>query len=176
MLAFYFCLQLLGIVTRKMKVIAAYLLAVLGGNTTPTADDIKNILGSGTFYRVFIFFVGFSSMNMFVLYRFMSGLMLYIIHVFLVFILLFLVLILNRFFIYRDLLNIPPNNVCLTGNICVEWWCFLFLFCYLFWRKMNKILIHLLGVTLFVFNVMRVLLNNLEVEVVNWRPYIRLII
>ncbi|GMY25151.1 60S acidic ribosomal protein P2-like [Fagus crenata] len=29
-----------------MKVIAAYLLAVLGGNTTPTADDIKNILGS----------------------------------------------------------------------------------------------------------------------------------
>ncbi|WOG98324.1 hypothetical protein DCAR_0417665 [Daucus carota subsp. sativus] len=29
-----------------MKVIAAYLLAVLGGNTSPTADDIKNILGS----------------------------------------------------------------------------------------------------------------------------------
>ncbi|XP_030927080.1 60S acidic ribosomal protein P2-like [Quercus lobata] len=29
-----------------MKVIAAYLLAVLGGNTTPSAEDIKNILGS----------------------------------------------------------------------------------------------------------------------------------
>ncbi|KAL8132036.1 large ribosomal subunit protein P2-like [Apium graveolens] len=29
-----------------MKVAAAYLLAVLGGNKSPTADDIKNILGS----------------------------------------------------------------------------------------------------------------------------------
>ncbi|OWM68986.1 60S acidic ribosomal protein P2-like [Punica granatum] len=29
-----------------MKVIAAYLLAVLGGNTNPTAEDIKAILGS----------------------------------------------------------------------------------------------------------------------------------
>ncbi|KAK4281627.1 hypothetical protein QN277_013096 [Acacia crassicarpa] len=29
-----------------MKVIAAYLLAVLGGNTSPSADDIKHILGS----------------------------------------------------------------------------------------------------------------------------------
>ncbi|KAI3899169.1 hypothetical protein MKW92_026558 [Papaver armeniacum] len=29
-----------------MKVIAAYLLAVLGGNKEPTAKDIKNILGS----------------------------------------------------------------------------------------------------------------------------------
>ncbi|GER55591.1 60S acidic ribosomal protein P2 [Striga asiatica] len=29
-----------------MKVIAAYLLAVLGGNTTPSADDVKAILGS----------------------------------------------------------------------------------------------------------------------------------
>ncbi|KAK4607715.1 large ribosomal subunit protein P2B-like [Quercus suber] len=29
-----------------MKVVAAYLLAVLGGNTTPSADDLKNILGS----------------------------------------------------------------------------------------------------------------------------------
>ncbi|KAI3917714.1 hypothetical protein MKW98_021476 [Papaver atlanticum] len=28
-----------------MKVIAAYLLAVLGGNKEPTADDIKDILG-----------------------------------------------------------------------------------------------------------------------------------
>ncbi|XAR61817.1 hypothetical protein NMG60_11016340 [Bertholletia excelsa] len=29
-----------------MKVIAAYLLAVLGGNTAPAADDLKEILGS----------------------------------------------------------------------------------------------------------------------------------
>ncbi|KAI3892390.1 hypothetical protein MKX03_012608 [Papaver bracteatum] len=29
-----------------MKVIAAYLLAVLGGNKEPTAEDIKDILGS----------------------------------------------------------------------------------------------------------------------------------
>ncbi|XP_062161480.1 large ribosomal subunit protein P2y-like [Alnus glutinosa] len=29
-----------------MKVIAAYLLAVLGGNTSPSAEDLKNILGS----------------------------------------------------------------------------------------------------------------------------------
>lgn len=29
-----------------MKVIAAYLLATLGGNATPSADDIKNILKS----------------------------------------------------------------------------------------------------------------------------------
>ncbi|KAL8130095.1 hypothetical protein V2J09_019250 [Rumex salicifolius] len=29
-----------------MKVVAAYLLAVLGGNTTPSAKDVKNILGS----------------------------------------------------------------------------------------------------------------------------------
>ncbi|KAF7805692.1 60S acidic ribosomal protein P2B-like [Senna tora] len=29
-----------------MKMIAAYLLAVLGGNTCPSADDLKHILGS----------------------------------------------------------------------------------------------------------------------------------
>ncbi|CAN1278602.1 60S acidic ribosomal protein P2B [Linum perenne] len=29
-----------------MKVVAAYLLAVLGGKTAPTADDLKSILGS----------------------------------------------------------------------------------------------------------------------------------
>lgn len=29
-----------------MKVVAAYLLAVLGGNTSPSTDDIKSILGS----------------------------------------------------------------------------------------------------------------------------------
>lgn len=41
-----------------MKVVAAYLLAVLGGNPSPTADDIKNILESGTIsfsLPVFIF-------------------------------------------------------------------------------------------------------------------------
>jgi len=32
-----------------MKILAAYLLAVLGGNTSPSADDLKNILGSGLF-------------------------------------------------------------------------------------------------------------------------------
>lgn len=32
-----------------MKVIAAYLLAVLGGNACPTAGDVKHILGSGSF-------------------------------------------------------------------------------------------------------------------------------
>ncbi|KAK7392579.1 hypothetical protein VNO78_21022 [Psophocarpus tetragonolobus] len=31
---------------RKMKVVAAYLLAVLGGNNNPSADDVKKILGS----------------------------------------------------------------------------------------------------------------------------------
>ncbi|KAK5804064.1 60S acidic ribosomal protein P2A-like [Gossypium arboreum] len=29
-----------------MKVVAAYLLAVLGGNASPSADDLKNILAS----------------------------------------------------------------------------------------------------------------------------------
>ncbi|XP_061345388.1 large ribosomal subunit protein P2y-like [Gastrolobium bilobum] len=29
-----------------MKVIAAYLLAVLGGNSSPSADNLKNILGA----------------------------------------------------------------------------------------------------------------------------------
>ncbi|KAJ6346307.1 hypothetical protein OIU78_008857 [Salix suchowensis] len=29
-----------------MKVVAAYLLAVLGGNTCPTAEDLKKVLGS----------------------------------------------------------------------------------------------------------------------------------
>jgi len=30
-----------------MKVVAAYLLALLGGNTSPSAEDLKNILASG---------------------------------------------------------------------------------------------------------------------------------
>ena len=31
-----------------MKVVAAYLLAVLGGNTCPSAEHVSNILSSGT--------------------------------------------------------------------------------------------------------------------------------
>ena len=31
----------------KMKVVAAYLLALLGGNSSPSAKDIEAILGSG---------------------------------------------------------------------------------------------------------------------------------
>ncbi|GJZ07590.1 60S acidic ribosomal protein P2-like protein [Tanacetum coccineum] len=31
---------------KKMKVVAAYLLALLGGNTSPSAEDLKTILGS----------------------------------------------------------------------------------------------------------------------------------
>lgn len=31
----------------EMKVVAAYLLAVLGGNAAPSADDLKGILGCG---------------------------------------------------------------------------------------------------------------------------------
>lgn len=38
----------------EMKVVAAYLLAVLGGNASPSADDIKGILGSGI-YLIFYF-------------------------------------------------------------------------------------------------------------------------
>lgn len=30
----------------RMRYVAAYLLAALGGNTSPTAKDIKDILGS----------------------------------------------------------------------------------------------------------------------------------
>lgn len=40
-----------------MKVIAAYLLAVLGGNAAPSADDLRTILGSGTpFFSSSLFF------------------------------------------------------------------------------------------------------------------------
>uniref|UniRef100_A0A2P2JPC7 Uncharacterized protein n=1 Tax=Rhizophora mucronata TaxID=61149 RepID=A0A2P2JPC7_RHIMU len=39
-----------------MKVVAAYLLAVLGGNVNPCADDLKDILGSGTFLFFSIFY------------------------------------------------------------------------------------------------------------------------
>jgi hypothetical protein len=38
-----------------MKVIAAYLLAVLGGKTSPTADDVKNIMESGIRSSFFFF-------------------------------------------------------------------------------------------------------------------------
>lgn len=37
-----------------MKVIAAYLLAVLGGNAAPDAADIKHVLGSGQQSHLFL--------------------------------------------------------------------------------------------------------------------------
>lgn len=48
----------------RMKVIAAYLLAVLGGNTCPTAEDVKDILGSGAYASLccFIFYFYLSSL------------------------------------------------------------------------------------------------------------------
>jgi len=42
-----------------MKVVAAYLLAVLGGNPKPSADDLKNILNSGIL-SFLCFFISFS--------------------------------------------------------------------------------------------------------------------
>ena len=45
-------------VVLTMKMIAAYLLAVLGGNTSPTADDVKNILESGNSAMLFVTVVG----------------------------------------------------------------------------------------------------------------------
>lgn len=41
------CVVLLEYREEEMKVIAAYLLAVLGGNASPSAKDLKNILGCG---------------------------------------------------------------------------------------------------------------------------------
>ncbi|MGI4421835.1 hypothetical protein ACR2V7_25640, partial [Klebsiella pneumoniae] len=41
-----FVSDFLGSKSPKMKVIASYLLAVLGGNTNPSAADLKRILGS----------------------------------------------------------------------------------------------------------------------------------
>ncbi|KAL7832988.1 hypothetical protein SRHO_G00300060 [Serrasalmus rhombeus] len=38
--------RFVSFVDLKMRYVAAYLLAVLGGNTSPSAKDIKNILGS----------------------------------------------------------------------------------------------------------------------------------
>lgn len=35
-----------------MKVVAAFLLAVLGGNANPSADNIKDIIGAGNFVFV----------------------------------------------------------------------------------------------------------------------------
>ncbi|RXH76253.1 hypothetical protein DVH24_019141 [Malus domestica] len=40
------CVWIGEIAIAEMKVVAAYLLAVLGGKTTPTAEDLKDILGS----------------------------------------------------------------------------------------------------------------------------------
>lgn len=48
-----------------MKVVAAYLLAVLGGNTSPSADDLKDILGSGE--SIFHFILIHPSLHGFVL-------------------------------------------------------------------------------------------------------------
>jgi hypothetical protein len=44
-----------------MKIIAAYLLAVLGGNAAPSADDIKTILASGSYLSFF----GYVFINLF---------------------------------------------------------------------------------------------------------------
>jgi len=44
------------ILNSDMKVVAAYLLAVLGGNPSPSAGDIKNILSAGFFSQSQIFF------------------------------------------------------------------------------------------------------------------------
>lgn len=43
-------LSVIYFVWTEMKVVAAYLLAVLGGKTSPSAADLKDILGSGNFY------------------------------------------------------------------------------------------------------------------------------
>jgi hypothetical protein len=46
-----------------MKVVAAYLLALLGGNESPSAKDLKSILGSGSscsdFVCCWLFFIFF---------------------------------------------------------------------------------------------------------------------
>lgn len=43
--------------SEKMKVVAAFLLAVLSGKASPNSADIKNILGSGfSSYQLFDFF------------------------------------------------------------------------------------------------------------------------
>ena len=47
LLILFVCLRGYSLFRAEMKVIAAYLLAVLGGNTCPSANDLKDILGSG---------------------------------------------------------------------------------------------------------------------------------
>ena len=42
------------VVEAEMKVVAAYLLAVLGGNTSPGLDDVKDILNSGSSFTIFL--------------------------------------------------------------------------------------------------------------------------
>ncbi|KAF7818911.1 60S acidic ribosomal protein P2A-like [Senna tora] len=42
-----------------MKIIAAYLLAQLGGIINPSADDIKNILASGIYIYIYMYFYTF---------------------------------------------------------------------------------------------------------------------
>lgn len=36
----------------RMKIIGAYLLALLGGNTSPTITDLEKILSSGALYLI----------------------------------------------------------------------------------------------------------------------------
>lgn len=50
------------VIEEEMKVIAAYLLAVLGGNASPSAKDLKNILGCGK--KVNSFFVFLVCLNL----------------------------------------------------------------------------------------------------------------
>ena len=47
------CGQLLRFHPLRNESDAAYLLAVLGGNSNPSADDLKRILGSGTTFWIF---------------------------------------------------------------------------------------------------------------------------
>lgn len=53
-----------------MKVIAAYLLAVLGGNTSPSAEDLKDILGSGEISFMFFLLILLRRLQLFFLGKF----------------------------------------------------------------------------------------------------------
>jgi hypothetical protein len=50
--------------------IAAYLLAILGGNTSPTADDVKSILESGISAMLVVNAVGLDSSILQLILRF----------------------------------------------------------------------------------------------------------
>lgn len=51
----FWCLTF-DVVEAEMKVVAAYLLAVLGGNTNPGLDDVKSILNSGSYFTNYLSF------------------------------------------------------------------------------------------------------------------------